>query len=1224
MTGLRCLTRHAGIKNQRYIGALLQTNEGLSQLLIDALPLCISYVDAEQRYRLVNRTYETWFGFGQTEIQGKLLQEVIGEMAYASVRPYVEQALAGQPVQYESEVCYQRLGRRFISAMLVPDFGDRLQVQGYYAVITDITERKQIEIALRRSEERFSKVFRANPIGSSISTFPEGRLLDVNETWCQMFGYQRNEVLGHTVVEMGIGRFVVDRATILQQLEQFGTVTDLEVQFQTQAGEVREGLVCLEVIEVNGERCVLTTILDITRLKQAEFALKQSEERFRSIFENVSVGIALVDRAGHVLAANEADCRFLGYSRQELIGMHFSEFTYPDDLETDANLYASLIAGQISSYTIDKRYIRKDSAIVWACITVSLIRAEDGTIQYTVVVCEDINDRKRAETVLWQQAERERLLRVITQRIRQSLDLDQILATAVLEVCQTLQADRAVILRLNLDGSAVVIEESVTPGYPSIIDRVWMDERFLKVCCEQYRQGQPHIVPDLMADDWAACMAEFMQSVGVKSKVVAPIIQTMADSSSRVWGLLIVHACSHHRRWQPDEADLLQQISHQLAIAIHQAAQHQRLQLELTERQRAERALQRALAREQQAIERERFMAAIAQRVRESLDLNQILTTTVEEVRTLLHVDRVVLLRLQPQGEATIASEAVSPEYQPMLGASVKTPWLQHLETNDWCQGTHSISNIQADPLLSVSTFEYLMHYQVQAMLTVPMLQNGRVLSVLAAHQCSAPRDWQEYEISLLEQLATQVAIAIHQSELYQQMQQLNLNLEEQVQERTTQLQQAFDCEATLKRITDRVRDSLDEAQILQSAVEELAIVIGVNTCNAGLYDLERQVSTICYEYTTGDAPSHRGLVVPMENVPQGYRQLLAGQYFQFCSNELNPTGGQTAILACPIFDDQGSLGDLWLIHARSYEFCGQDVRLVQQVANQCAIAIRQSRLFQATQAQVEELEQLNRLKDSFLSTISHELRTPMSSIKMATQMLEIILFNQDQNERPSQLTQQILNQSTQLAVSPISQTASFHRLSRYFQILKDECQREISLINDLLDLTGLDTDNEPLSLAILSPSVWILRALEPFVARVNHQQQQLTLNIPSDLPPIVTDLGYLERIITELLTNACKYTPPGERIAIAAWVNATGLELQVSNSGVDIPVAERDRIFEKFYRIPHSDPWRHSGTGLGLALVKKLVERLNATIRVESGDRETHFILHFPALELPSHPTVE
>lgn len=294
-------------------------------------------------------------------------------------------------------------------------------------------------------------------------------------------------------------------------------------------------------------------------------------------------------------------------------------------------------------------------------------------------------------------------------------------------------------------------------------------------------------------------------------------------------------------------------------------------------------------------------------------------------------------------------------------------------------------------------------------------------------------------------------------------------------------------------------------------------------------------------------------------------------------------------MLACPIFDDKGVLGDLWLVNQPQHIFNELEIRLVQQVASQCAIAIRQARLYQAATAQVVELEKLHRLKDDFLNTVSHELRTPLASIKMATQMLELIWQQAD------------------------GPTDKASRIARYLQILHDECEREIGLINDLLDISRLDAGIQPLSLETIELSAWLPYIAEPFIQRAYSQQQSLQVEIPTDLPPLKTDASELQRVLNELLHNACKYTPPEECIRVSAKAVTNRLWLQVSNSGVEIPASEQERIFDKFYRIPNNDPWKHGGTGLGLALVKKLVEHLGGTIQVSAEGGWTTFTIEFP-----------
>jgi signal transduction histidine kinase len=293
-------------------------------------------------------------------------------------------------------------------------------------------------------------------------------------------------------------------------------------------------------------------------------------------------------------------------------------------------------------------------------------------------------------------------------------------------------------------------------------------------------------------------------------------------------------------------------------------------------------------------------------------------------------------------------------------------------------------------------------------------------------------------------------------------------------------------------------------------------------------------------------------------------------------------------------------LGDLWLINDRDYGFNDIEIRLVQQVANQCAIAIRQARLYQAAQSQVAELERLNTLKDDFLSTVSHELRTPVTSMRVALQLLGVTL-----------------NQEFDLSADLQKPRAEQSRISRYFGILQEECEREISLINDLLDLQRLDVGNHPMQLEPILLDTWLTGWIDSFVTRAKSRDQTLKLVAAPGLPVVHTDLASLERVVAELLNNACKYTPPGEHITldISAYPTPAGEQvwLTLTNTGVSIPMEERARIFDKFYRVPSADPWKQGGTGLGLALVKKLVMHLGGDIEVTGDDGQTCFIVTLP-----------
>ncbi|XGV99679.1 MAG: response regulator [Leptolyngbya sp. BL-A-14] len=258
-------------------------------------------------------------------------------------------------------------------------------------------------------------------------------------------------------------------------------------------------------------------------------------------------------------------------------------------------------------------------------------------------------------------------------------------------------------------------------------------------------------------------------------------------------------------------------------------------------------------------------------------------------------------------------------------------------------------------------------------------------------------------------------------------------------------------------------------------------------------------------------------------------------------------------------------------------------------------------------EAQMAELQAINQLKDDFLNTVSHELRTPLTNIKMAIRMLEINLGQRGY-------------------ITPVSNDDG-NPTARYLNILSDQCNRQLHLVNDLLDLQRLNAEDYAIDLSTIYLQSWLPKLVEDFRERARIQQQDLQINLAPELPPIVTHASSFGRVLTELLNNALKYTPGNERIELTIQFlegvpssTVQMMQVQVSNSGVEIPATELTRIFDQFYRIPGADLWRQGGTGLGLTLVKKLINRLGGSIQVTSEQKQTCFIVELP-VELSTLP---
>ena len=583
----------------------------------------------------------------------------------------------------------------------------------------------------------------------------------------------------------------------------------------------------------------------------------------------------------------------------------------------------------------------------------------------------------------------------------------------------------------------------------------------------------------------------------------------------------------------------------------------------------------------------EELVAAIALRIRESLDLEIILDRTVTEVREFLNTDRVLIYRFEPDLSGVIVVESANSTVQSVFGHKIKDPCFAERHLKKYKQGkVHVIENIETAKLASCYS-DVLRKFEVRANLVVPIIANKELWGLLISHHCQSPRHWQECEIELLKQLAIQVGIAVQQAELYDRVKSSNIYLEQKVKQRTRELENLVKFETLIRKITEKVRDSLDEPQILQTVTEEIGRTLNVKRCKIEFYNSNRTTAKVAYEYTV-EPPNCHGMVRQIANFPE-YRQLLQKQSLQFVESvlELDPLDIQATRLVCPIYDDRGAMGNLWLLRHKEEFFQESEIMLVEQISAQCAIAIRQARLYHEAQMQIRELGRLNVLKDDFLKTISHELRTPMSSIQLASETLEVLLEKEIGSQRSTRFTK-VLN------------------------IFRSACDRQNQLVNDLLTLCYIDAKKETIEMRWLDLSVWLPQIIKPFKERIENQQQKLVIEI-ENLPQFKSDLSTIKRVLTELVNNACKYTPSSETITVAASSSDNGIQLSVSNTGVEIPVSEQERVFDKFYRIPHRDPWRFGGTGIGLALIKSSIALLDGKVKLESKQKKTVFTIYLP-----------
>jgi len=247
------------------------------------------------------------------------------------------------------------------------------------------------------SETRFRRLFEAARDGILLLDADTGKITDVNPFLEEILGCSREEFLNQKLWDIGLFEDVELCRRTFERLQQEWYVRYENLPLRHKSGERIEVEFVSNVYEVNGKKVIQCNVRDITERKRGAQALRESEERFRLTFDQAAVGIAHVSPDGQLLRINHKFCEIVGYSPEELLAGKFQNMTYPGDLEADQAHVHRMLTGEIQSYLMEKRYVRKDGSLVWINLTDALVRHSSGDPKYFISVVQDITERKHLE-----------------------------------------------------------------------------------------------------------------------------------------------------------------------------------------------------------------------------------------------------------------------------------------------------------------------------------------------------------------------------------------------------------------------------------------------------------------------------------------------------------------------------------------------------------------------------------------------------------------------------------------------------------------------------------------------------------------------------------------------------------------------------------------------------------------------------------------------------------
>jgi PAS domain S-box-containing protein len=271
-----------------------------------------------------------------------------------------------------------------------------------------ITERKRAEAALKESEEKFSKAFRSSPDAIAITTLKDGKFIEVNDSYTRITGHTRQEVIGHNASELGDWTNFKERDRIIRLLKEQGRVHNEEVHLRTKPGETNTALFSAELINIDGEPCMISIARDITERKQAEEALRESEEFSTSLLENAPNPITVINPDTSVKYVNPAFEKLTGFSLAEITGIEAPYPWWPE--ERRSYRLHGLKGFMAGGSKITRQTIQNRNGELFL-VEMNMVRVmHNEEFKYYLAHWNDITERSRAEEALANEASRRRIL----------------------------------------------------------------------------------------------------------------------------------------------------------------------------------------------------------------------------------------------------------------------------------------------------------------------------------------------------------------------------------------------------------------------------------------------------------------------------------------------------------------------------------------------------------------------------------------------------------------------------------------------------------------------------------------------------------------------------------------------------------------------------------------------------------------------------------------------